>query len=33
MTIDSKTKLKQEILAYILLTVGSILFAVGDVML
>ncbi len=32
MTIDSKTKLKQEILAYILLTVGSILFAVGDVM-
>ena len=32
MTIDSKTKLKQEVLAYFLLTVGSILFAVGDVM-
>ena len=30
--IDSKTKLKKEIFAYFLLTVGSILFAVGDVM-
>lgn len=30
--IDSKTKLKQEIFAYILLVVGSALFAVGDVM-
>ena len=30
--IDKKTKLTREILAYILLTIGSILFAVGDVM-
>ncbi|MBR6284799.1 MAG: YitT family protein [Muribaculaceae bacterium] len=30
--IDSKKKLRQEIIAYFLLTVGSILFAVGDVM-
>ena len=30
--INSKEKLKQEIIAYILLIVGSILFAVGDVM-
>ena len=31
-TIDKKKKLKREILAYLLLTVGSLLFAVGDVM-
>ena len=30
--LPNKTKIKQEILAYILLTVGSVLFAVGDVM-
>ncbi len=30
--IDKKTKLTREILAYVLLTIGSILFAVGDVM-
>ena len=30
--LSNKTKIKQEILAYILLTVGSVLFAVGDVM-
>jgi len=30
--INSKEKLKQEIIAYVLLIVGSILFAVGDVM-
>ena len=31
-TIDKKKKIKREILAYVLLTIGSILFAVGDVM-
>lgn len=31
-TLDRKTKLKQEIFAYFLLTVGSILFVIGDVM-
>lgn len=31
-TADSKRKIKQEIIAYLLLTVGSALFAIGDVM-
>ena len=30
--IDPKRKLWQEVLAYTLLTVGSLLFAIGDVM-
>ena len=30
--IDPKRKLWQEVLAYVLLTVGSLLFAIGDVM-
>ena len=32
LTIDSKTRLRREILSYFLLTVGSVLFAVGDVL-
>ena len=32
LTLDNKKKLKREILAYFLLTVGSALFAIGDVM-
>ena len=30
--IDPKRKLWQEVMAYVLLTIGSLLFAIGDVM-
>ena len=32
LTVDNKVKIKREILSYVLLTLGSVLFAVGDVM-